>query len=153
MGGELQLFMPELHIVHAGDVVDGPAEQDAEPGAVQIPEPLTPAHLEHQSIAAQGLPEPLPINKVAALFAVAYLYEHRENADMDELTRMLRYDGQELHRFRQDQLAVHTLLGDKAHHAVPGEQLLQLGEGAGPPVADVVVAEIAESDGGRPGGD
>ena len=35
--------------------------------------------------------EPLPINKVAALFAVAYLYEHRENADMDELTRMLRY--------------------------------------------------------------
>ena len=35
--------------------------------------------------------EQLPINKVAALFAVAYLYEHRENADMDELTRMLRY--------------------------------------------------------------
>ena len=35
--------------------------------------------------------EPLPINKVAALFAVAHLYEHRENADMDELTRMLRY--------------------------------------------------------------
>lgn len=35
--------------------------------------------------------EPIPINKVAALFAVAYLYEHRENADMDELTRMLRY--------------------------------------------------------------
>lgn len=35
--------------------------------------------------------EPIPINKVAVLFAVAYLYEHRENADMDELTRMLRY--------------------------------------------------------------
>ena len=35
--------------------------------------------------------EPLPIHKVAALFAVAYLYEHRESADMDELTRMLRY--------------------------------------------------------------
>ena len=35
--------------------------------------------------------EPLPITKVAALFVVAYLYEHRENADMDELTRMLRY--------------------------------------------------------------
>ena len=35
--------------------------------------------------------EPLPITKVAALFAVAYLYEHRENADMGELTRMLRY--------------------------------------------------------------
>ena len=35
--------------------------------------------------------ERLPINKVAALFAVAYLYEHREDADMDELTRMLRY--------------------------------------------------------------
>ena len=35
--------------------------------------------------------EPLPINKVAVLFTVAYLYEHRENADMNELTRMLRY--------------------------------------------------------------
>ena len=35
--------------------------------------------------------EPIPINKVAALFSVAYLYEHRENADMDELTRMLHY--------------------------------------------------------------
>ena len=35
--------------------------------------------------------EPLPINKGAALFTVAFLYEHRENADMDELTRMLRY--------------------------------------------------------------
>ena len=35
--------------------------------------------------------EPIPINKVAVLFVVAYLYEHRENADMDELTRMLRY--------------------------------------------------------------
>ena len=35
--------------------------------------------------------EPVPINKVAVLFTVAYLYEHREDADMDELTRMLRY--------------------------------------------------------------
>ena len=35
--------------------------------------------------------EPIPVNKMAVLFAVAYLYEHRENADMDELTRMLRY--------------------------------------------------------------
>ena len=35
--------------------------------------------------------EPVPINKVAVLFAVSYLYEHQENADMDELTRMLRY--------------------------------------------------------------
>ena len=35
--------------------------------------------------------EPIAINKVAVLFAVAYLYKHRENADMDELTRMLRY--------------------------------------------------------------
>ncbi len=35
--------------------------------------------------------KPLPINKVAVLFAVAYLYENRESADMDELTRMLRY--------------------------------------------------------------
>ncbi len=35
--------------------------------------------------------EPLPINKVAVLFAVAYLFEHREEADMSELSRMLRY--------------------------------------------------------------
>ena len=31
------------------------------------------------------------INKIAVLYAVAYLYEHREDADMDELTRSLRY--------------------------------------------------------------
>ena len=36
--------------------------------------------------------EPVPVNKVAVLFAVAYLYEHRESADMDELTRMLRHN-------------------------------------------------------------
>lgn len=35
--------------------------------------------------------EPVPITRVAVLFAVAYLYEHRESADMDELTRMLRH--------------------------------------------------------------
>ena len=35
--------------------------------------------------------EPLPINKVAILFTVAYLFEHREEADMNELTKMLRY--------------------------------------------------------------
>ncbi len=35
--------------------------------------------------------EPLPINKVAVLFAVAYLFVHREEADMNELTKMLRY--------------------------------------------------------------
>lgn len=29
--------------------------------------------------------------RVAVLFAVAYLFEHREDADMDELTRSLRY--------------------------------------------------------------
>lgn len=29
--------------------------------------------------------------KVAVLFAVAYLFEHREDADMDELTKNLRY--------------------------------------------------------------
>ena len=29
--------------------------------------------------------------RVAVLFAVAYLFEHREDADMDELTRNLRY--------------------------------------------------------------
>ena len=30
-------------------------------------------------------------NKTAVLYVVAYLYEHREDADMDELTRSLRY--------------------------------------------------------------
>lgn len=31
------------------------------------------------------------INKVAVLYVVAYLFEHREDADMDELTKSLRY--------------------------------------------------------------
>lgn len=35
--------------------------------------------------------EPTPANKVAVLYAVAYLFEHREDADMDELTKSLRY--------------------------------------------------------------
>ena len=34
---------------------------------------------------------PSPITRTACLYAVAYLFEHRENADMDELTRNLRY--------------------------------------------------------------
>ena len=32
-----------------------------------------------------------PAFKIAILFAVAYLFEHREDADMNELTKMLRY--------------------------------------------------------------
>lgn len=35
--------------------------------------------------------ETTPANKTAVLYVVAYLYEHREDADMDELTRSLRY--------------------------------------------------------------
>ena len=35
--------------------------------------------------------ENTPANKTAVLYAVAYLYEHREDADMDGLTRSLRY--------------------------------------------------------------
>ena len=35
--------------------------------------------------------ESTPANKVAVLYAVAYLFEHREDADMDELTKSLRY--------------------------------------------------------------
>ncbi len=35
--------------------------------------------------------EKTPLNKVAVLFVVAYLFEHREEADMNELTKMLRY--------------------------------------------------------------
>lgn len=31
------------------------------------------------------------VNKVAVLYVVAYLFEHREDADMDELTKSLRY--------------------------------------------------------------
>ena len=31
------------------------------------------------------------INKVAVLYVVAYLFEHREDADMAELTKSLRY--------------------------------------------------------------
>lgn len=31
------------------------------------------------------------INKVAVLYCVAYLNEHREDADMNELTKSLRY--------------------------------------------------------------
>ena len=34
--------------------------------------------------------EPIPVNQVAALFAVAYLYEHREDADHHALTLTLR---------------------------------------------------------------
>lgn len=32
-----------------------------------------------------------PLNKVAVLYNVAYLYEHREDADMAELSKSLRY--------------------------------------------------------------
>ncbi len=35
--------------------------------------------------------EKTPLNKVAVLFVVAYLFEHREETDMNELTKMLRY--------------------------------------------------------------
>ena len=35
--------------------------------------------------------EPDQTVKIAVLYTVAYLYEHRENADMSELTRSLRY--------------------------------------------------------------
>ena len=31
------------------------------------------------------------INKIAVLYAVAYLYEHKEDANMNELTKSLRY--------------------------------------------------------------
>ena len=31
------------------------------------------------------------LNRVAVLYVVAYLFEHRENADMNELTKSLRY--------------------------------------------------------------
>ena len=34
--------------------------------------------------------EPVPINKVAVLFAVAYLYEHREEADHHAMMLTLR---------------------------------------------------------------
>ena len=34
---------------------------------------------------------PTKLNKVAVLYVVGYLFEHREDADMDELTKSLRY--------------------------------------------------------------
>ena len=35
--------------------------------------------------------ENTPLNKVAVLYSVAYLYENREDADMAELSKSLRY--------------------------------------------------------------
>ena len=32
-----------------------------------------------------------PLNKIAVLYVVAYLFEHREDADMNELAKSLRY--------------------------------------------------------------
>ena len=46
---------------------------------------------------------------------------------------------QYLHGLGQDQLAVHSLFGDKGHLANTGVQLMQSREGAGPAVTDVVV--------------
>lgn len=44
-----------------------------------------------QDTLRQGTLSATSLNKVAVLYAVAYLYEHKESADMNELTRSLRY--------------------------------------------------------------
>ena len=47
-----------------------------------------------ETLTEDTLRKPLsetPLNKVAVLYAVAYLFEHRENADMKELAKSLRY--------------------------------------------------------------
>ncbi len=54
---------------------------------------------------------------------------------------------QDLDGLREDELAVDALLGHVADHAVPGEELRELLEGAGSTVADVVVVVVAEGDG------
>ena len=42
-----------------------------------------------KDLSAEGSITPTVI--IAVLFSVAYMYEHRENADMSELTKNLRY--------------------------------------------------------------
>lgn len=59
--------------------------------------------------------------------------------------------GQKLYSLRQDELAVDTLLGHVADHAVTGEQFLQLLKTSGAAIADVVVLEVAERDEGLTG--
>lgn len=54
---------------------------------------------------------------------------------------------EQLDGFRENQLAVHTLLGNEANHTIAGEQFLEFGEGASATVADVVVAVVTECDG------
>lgn len=47
-----------------------------------------------ETLCADTLRKPITktyLNRVAVLFAVAYLFEHREDADMAELTKMLRH--------------------------------------------------------------
>ena len=47
-----------------------------------------------ETITENTLRKPLTstqINKVAVLYVVAYLFEHREDADMNELSKSLRY--------------------------------------------------------------
>lgn len=47
-----------------------------------------------ETLCEQTLRKPIEeksIHVTAVLFCVAYLYEHQEDANMDELSRMLRY--------------------------------------------------------------
>nr|DAK77228.1 MAG TPA: hypothetical protein [Caudoviricetes sp.] len=54
---------------------------------------------------------------------------------------------QNLNRLRQNQLAIDTPLGHIANHAVACEQLVELFEGTGAAVTDVVIAVITECNG------
>ena len=51
---------------------------------------------------------------------------------------------QDLHRFREDQLSIHTFLRHVTDHAVSSEQFPQFREGTGATVTDVVIFVIAK---------
>ena len=54
---------------------------------------------------------------------------------------------QHLHRFRQNQLAIHPLGSQEAHLTRGRVELVQAFEGAAFPVGHPVIAQIAEEDG------
>jgi hypothetical protein len=64
--------------------VDYPDEDSIIRKFIQTGETLTEATL-RKTIT------PTKLNKVAVLYVVGYLFEHREDADMDEVTKNLRY--------------------------------------------------------------
>ena len=64
--------------------VDYPDEDDLITGFILTGEKLTEDTLRKPLTNTE-------LNKVAVLYVIAYLFEHREDADMMELTKSLRY--------------------------------------------------------------